>query len=66
MLLGLCVRSVCWEGRQVLVGTKCSEVLEVSTENRDNPKALIQVCLHSDMIYYSLGSLHICTDLVST
>ena len=41
--LGLCVRSVCWEGRQVLIGTKCSEILEVSTDSRDNPKMLAQV-----------------------
>ena len=39
------MRSVCWEGRQVLVGTKSSEILEVSTENRDNPKTLVQVCM---------------------
>ena len=41
--LGLCVRSVCWEGQQVLIGTKCSEILEVSTDSRDNPKMLAQV-----------------------
>ena len=40
--LGLCVRSVCWDGDKVLAGTKDSEVFEVSVEDRDNPRVIVQ------------------------
>ena len=35
------VRSVCWAGEKVLVGTKASEVFEVSVQDRDNPRLLV-------------------------
>ena len=35
------VRSVCWAGEKVLVGTKDSEVFELSVQDRDNPRLLV-------------------------
>ena len=40
---GLSVRSVSWAGEQILVGTKDSEIFEISVRERDKPKLLIQV-----------------------
>ena len=37
------MRSVCWEGEKVLAGTKNSEVFEVSVQDRENPKVIVQV-----------------------
>ena len=42
---GLCVRSVCWAGEKVLVGTKDSEVVEVTVQDKDNPTVITQVCV---------------------
>ena len=42
---GLCVRSVCWAGEKVLVGTKDSEVVEVTVQDKDNPTIITQVCV---------------------
>ena len=41
-LTGLALRSVCWTGEKVLVGTNGSEIIEVSPRNRSNPSAYIQ------------------------
>ena len=38
--VGVCVRSVCWAGPSVLVGTKASEVFEVVVEDRGSPRVL--------------------------
>ena len=40
--VGLCVRSVCWEGERVLVGTKDGEVFEVVVQDRNNPRVIVQ------------------------
>ena len=40
---GLCVRSVCWDGERVLVGTKDSEVVEVTVSDKHNPTIITQV-----------------------
>ncbi|XP_013391678.1 echinoderm microtubule-associated protein-like 6 [Lingula anatina] len=39
---GLCIRSVCWRGEKILIGTQDSEVIEVSVRERDKPRCLIQ------------------------
>ncbi|KAK7103893.1 echinoderm microtubule-associated protein-like 6 [Littorina saxatilis] len=39
---GLCVRSVCWRGDQVLIGTQDSEIFEVQVKSRDKPLCLVQ------------------------
>lgn len=41
MPTGLVVRSVCWAGDKVLVGTRGSEVFELSVQDRDNPRLLV-------------------------
>ena len=35
------MRSVCWAGDKVLVGTRGSEVFELSVQDRDNPRLLV-------------------------
>ena len=35
------VRSVCWAGDKVLVGTRGSKVFELSVQDRDNPRLLV-------------------------
>ncbi len=35
------VRSVSWAGEKVLVGTKDSEMFELSVQDRDNPRLLV-------------------------
>ena len=42
LLLGLCIRSVCWKGEMVLVGTKDGEIFEVSVHDRNKPQCLVQ------------------------
>ena len=39
---GLCVRSVCWRGEKVLIGTQDSEIFEVGAHERDAPKCIVQ------------------------
>lgn len=39
---GLCIRSVCWKGEMVLVGTKDGEIFEVSVHDRNKPQCLVQ------------------------
>ncbi|KAJ8309461.1 hypothetical protein KUTeg_014335 [Tegillarca granosa] len=39
---GLCVRSVCWRGDRVLIGTQDSEIFEVAVRERDKPQCLVQ------------------------
>ncbi|XP_074647902.1 echinoderm microtubule-associated protein-like 6 [Tubulanus polymorphus] len=39
---GLIVRSVCWRGDKILVGTQDSEVFEIAVRDRDKPVCLIQ------------------------
>ncbi|KAI0227896.1 Echinoderm microtubule-associated protein-like 6 [Lamellibrachia satsuma] len=39
---GLSIRSVCWRGDRVLVGTQDSEVFEVAVSERQKPRCLIQ------------------------
>ncbi|XP_060573407.1 echinoderm microtubule-associated protein-like 6 [Ruditapes philippinarum] len=39
---GLCVRSVCWRGEKVLIGTQDSEIFEVGAHDRDKPRCLVQ------------------------
>ena len=36
------MRSVCWEGERVLVGTKDGEVFEVVVQDRNNPRVIVQ------------------------
>ncbi len=36
------MRSVCWSGELVLIGTQCGEVLEVAVRDRDRPLPLTQ------------------------
>ena len=38
---GLCIRSVCWEGENVLVGTKDGDVLQMTMGSKE-PLALVQ------------------------
>ncbi|RDD40098.1 Echinoderm microtubule-associated protein-like 6 [Trichoplax sp. H2] len=38
----LSIRSVCWHGDKILVGTRDSEIFEISVRDRDKPKLLIQ------------------------
>ena len=40
--IGLCLRSVCWDGEKVLAGTKDGEVFEITVQDRDNPTTLVQ------------------------
>jgi hypothetical protein len=40
--IGLCIRSVCWRGDKVLVGTQDSEIFEIGVRNRDKPSCLVQ------------------------
>lgn len=40
------MRSVCWTGKNVYAGTKNSEILLISNDNKQHPKVLVQV---SDM-----------------
>lgn len=39
--LGLVVRSVCWQGDKVLVGTKGSEVYQISVQDQTHPLLLV-------------------------
>lgn len=39
---GISLRSVCWYGEKVVVGTQGSEIIEVSPRNRGNPSVYIQ------------------------
>ncbi len=39
---GLVVRSVCWRADKVLVGTQDSEIFEISVNDREKPKCLMQ------------------------
>ncbi|WAR18910.1 EMAL6-like protein [Mya arenaria] len=39
---GLCVRSVCWRGERVLVGTQDSEIFEVGAHGQEMPRCLVQ------------------------
>jgi hypothetical protein len=41
-LVGLCVRSVCWRGEKVLIGTQDSEIFEVGANDKDKPRCLVQ------------------------
>lgn len=43
---GLSIRSVCWRGDRILVGTQDSEIFEVLVRDRDKPVLLMQG--HSD------------------
>ncbi|XP_029642851.1 echinoderm microtubule-associated protein-like 6 [Octopus sinensis] len=38
----LCVRSVCWKGEIILVGTKGGEIFEVTVHERNKPRCLLQ------------------------
>jgi WD40 repeat protein len=39
---GLCVRSVCWRGDQLLAGTQDSEIFEIQVKSRDKPLCVVQ------------------------
>ncbi|KAL5008221.1 hypothetical protein ScPMuIL_013802 [Solemya velum] len=39
---GLCIRSICWRGDKVLVGTQDSEIFEIAVRDRDKPQCLVQ------------------------
>ncbi|XP_064600933.1 echinoderm microtubule-associated protein-like 6 [Liolophura sinensis] len=39
---GLCVRSVCWRGDTVLIGTQDSEIFEVAVREREKPTLIAQ------------------------
>ena len=39
---GLCLRSVCWRGDQLLIGTQDSEIFEVQVKSRDKPLCVVQ------------------------
>ncbi|XP_055878559.1 echinoderm microtubule-associated protein-like 6 isoform X2 [Biomphalaria glabrata] len=39
---GLVIRSVCWRGDQLLIGTQDGEIFEVLVKNKDKPKCLVQ------------------------
>lgn len=41
-LLGLSVRSVCWRGDHILVGTQDSEIFEVVVHDRNKPFLIMQ------------------------
>lgn len=41
--IGLSVRSVCWAGEKILVGTNSSEIYEVLASNKESPRTLVQV-----------------------
>ena len=36
------IRSVCWRGDQLLIGTADGEVFELQVKNRDKPKCIVQ------------------------
>ena len=36
------MRSVCWRGDRVLIGTQDSEIFEVGVRDRDAPRCLVQ------------------------
>ncbi len=58
-LLGLCVRSVCWDGEKVVAGTKDSEVYEISVQDKDNPRVIVQVWkTASDSGYKTRGAFN--------
>lgn len=40
---GLSVRSISWIGEHILVGTKDSDIYEISVRERDKPRLLMQV-----------------------
>lgn len=42
MVLGLSVRSVCWRGDHILVGTQDSEIFEVVVHDRTKPFLIMQ------------------------
>lgn len=42
-LLGISIRSVCWNGEKILVGTNGGEIFEVAAVDKDKPVTLIQV-----------------------
>ncbi|XP_077993248.1 echinoderm microtubule-associated protein-like 6 [Glandiceps talaboti] len=39
---GLSVRSVCWRGEKVLIGTQDSEIFEVIVREREKPRTIVQ------------------------
>lgn len=41
-LIGLSVRSVCWRGDHILVGTQDSEIFEVVVHDRNKPFLIMQ------------------------
>ena len=45
MLTGISIRSVCWGGERILVGTNGGEVFEVSAADKDKPVTIVQVVL---------------------
>ena len=52
---GLSVRSVCWQGERILVGTNAGEVFEVMAKDKDNPRTIVQVCSdHCTVQYYAI------------
>lgn len=44
--LGLSIRSVCWGGEKILVGTNGGEVFEVTATDKEKPVTLVQVSMH--------------------
>jgi len=43
VLTGISIRSVCWDGEKILVGTNGGEIFEVAAVDKDKPSTLIQV-----------------------
>ena len=41
-VIDLSIRSVCWHGDKILVGTRDSEIFEIVVRDRDKPKLLMQ------------------------
>ena len=42
-LIGISIRSVCWSGEKILVGTNASEIFEVAAGNKYQPITIVQV-----------------------
>ena len=58
------MRSISWVGGNILVGTKDSDIYEISVGERDKPRLLLQVCYEptsvvmvSKLVILLLGTL---------
>lgn len=72
--IDLSIRSVCWYGEKILVGTRDSEIFEISVRDRDKPKLLIQghaegelwaLAVHPKKAFFVTGSDDCTVRLVS-